>query len=384
MAAPRPLAAGPPSSYEFADRFGERVRPRLKRTIELVETPDTDLILLRPNIGADFQITNPREQDRELVQALDGSNSLAELEARFDEQEVQDAVARLQELGLVEDAADDERMPAADLARFDRQLRYFSDLAHGEETPSECQARLSRARVAVLGVGGLGGRVAWELAACGIGELWLVDGDEVELSNLNRQIQYTEADIGQSKVKLMAARIRAFNSGIRVRATQRRLESQAQLAEFVAGADLVVAAADWPAHEIESWCNAACFELGIPYITMAQLPPKVRVGPLYVPGATGCYECQQIAWRRDYPMFNSVLEKQKAQPSPAATLGPSSGLIGAQVGMDVVHFLTGLAEPASLNAACMYDMRTMEVKRSPIVPEAECSVCSHLQREVPQ
>jgi bacteriocin biosynthesis cyclodehydratase domain-containing protein len=364
--------------------LGERVRPRLKRTIELIRAPDGDLILMRPAGPGDIRIGSPRAQDRKLLHALDGSHAVAELEARFGARAVGDAIAGMQELDLIEDAADDDLVPAADMARFDRQLRYFSDLASSDGvTPSQCQARLGAARVAILGVGGLGGRVALELACCGVGELCLVDGDEVELSNLNRQIQFTEADIGASKAEAMAARLRAFNSEIRVEASARRLESQAELADFVAGADVVVASADWPAHEIEAWCNSACFELRIPYITMAQLPPKVRIGPFYVPGSSGCHECQQIAWRRDYPLFDRVIEQQKAQPSTAATLGPASGLIAAQVGMDVVHFLTGLTPPASLGAACMYDLRTMEVERLPVAPEPECPVCSHLREEIP-
>ncbi|HEY5053555.1 MAG TPA: TOMM precursor leader peptide-binding protein [Solirubrobacterales bacterium] len=315
-----------------------------------------------------------------MLGALDGNHSLVELEDRFGVEEVCDTIARMRELDLIEDTDDDELIPPADLERFDRQFRYFADLCHaGGVTPSACQERLRNARVAILGVGGLGGRVAWELACCGIGELWLIDGDRVEVSNLNRQIQYTEADVGRLKVEAMAERLRAFNSAITVTSTARRMESEAQLADFIAGADLVVDAADWPAHVIEGWCNAACFEAGIPHIGMAQFPPKVRVGPLYVPGATGCHECQKIAWRRDYPLFEVTTEQLKAQPSPAATLGPSSGLIGAQVGMDIMHFLTGIAEPASLRTACIYDLRTMEVERIPVVPEPECSVCSHLQ-----
>jgi bacteriocin biosynthesis cyclodehydratase domain-containing protein len=210
----------------------------------------------------------------------------------------------------------------------------------------------------------------------------LIDGDRVEMSNLNRQIQYSEADIGLLKAEVTAARLQAFNSELRVRTTTRRLESEEQLAEFVAGADLVVDSADWPAYEIESWCNAACFAADIPYIAMAQYPPKVRVGPLYVPGLTGCHECQRIAWRRDYPLFEATLEQLRGQESPAATLGPSSGLIGAQVGMDAMHFLTGLATPASLGTACVFDLLSMEVDRVPVVPEPSCPICSHLQPEV--
>jgi molybdopterin-synthase adenylyltransferase len=355
------------------------MRPRLKRTIEPIEAPDGDLVLMRPG-GEDIRVANPNGEEKALLQALDGSRAVGALEDHFGAQEVGDTIARLQELNLIEDAADDDLVPTTDLARFDRQLRYFSDAAKWDSpTPSECQTRLRKARIAILGVGGLGGRVALELAACGVGELRLIDGDRVEISNLNRQIQYTEADVGLLKVEIMAARLRAFNSAIRITATARRMEAQAQLADFIDGADVVVAAADWPAYEIEAWCNLACFEARIPYIGMAQFPPKVKIGPFYVPGKSGCYECQKIAWRRDYPLFDVATEQLRGGSSPAATLGATSGLIGAQVGMDVMHFVTGLVEPASVRAACLYDMRTMDVERIPISPEPDCPVCSHLQ-----
>ena len=231
----------------------------------------------------------------------------------------------------------------------------------------------------MLGVGGLGGWSAWALACCGIGEMWLVDGDRVEVSNLNRQILYTEADVGLLKVEVAAARLRAFNSAARITATARRLESQLEIADFIAGADVVIDAADWPAHDIERWCNSACFEAGIPYITMSHFPPIARVGPLYVPGVTGCFACQETAYRREYPLFDVAVEQRRAQPSPAATLGPACGLIGGQVGMEVMHLLTGLAEPSTLGNAQIYDLRTMVAKREAVVPEPDCPVCGHLQ-----
>lgn len=328
----------------------------------------------------DVRVEAASESELILLRALDGTYSMAELEARFGSREVGETIAQMRELDLVEDAADDEQIPHRDRVRFDRQLRYFSDLSQdGGVTPSQSQARLRAARVAVLGVGGLGGRAALELACCGVGELWLIDGDRVEMSNLNRQIQYSEADIGRPKAEVTAARLRAFDSNLRVRTVPRRIQGEDELRELIAGADLVVESADWPAFEIDAWCNAACFASGIPYIAMAQYPPKVRIGPLYVPGATGCHECQRIAWRREYALFESTVEQLRAQPSPAATLGPSSGLIGAQVGMDAMHFLTGLARPASFGTACMFDLLTMEVERVEVTPEPECPICSHLQ-----
>jgi len=356
-------------------------KPRIKRTTEEIETPEGDVILLRPSAEGDIRIEQPDSEERRLLAAVDGTRTVEQLRAEFGAKEVDGLISQLEELEAIDDAAEDERLAPAELARFDRQLRYFADVAGGELSAAECQERLRAAKIAVLGVGGLGSWAALALACCGIGELRLIDGDEIEISNLNRQVLYAEADLGRAKVEVAAARLGAFDSACRITATARRLESEADIAGFVAGADVVIDAADWPAHDIERWCNAACFAAGIPYITMSHFPPVARVGPLYVPGETGCFNCQEIAYRREYPLFDVVMEQQRAKPSPAATLGPACGLIGGHVALDVMHLLTGLARPSTHGVAHLYDLRTMEVKHDPVVPEPDCPVCGHLPHE---
>ncbi len=153
--------------------------------------------------------------------------------------------------------------------------------------------------------------------------MWLIDGDRVELSNLNRQILYTEADIGAAQGRGRggaAARLQLGDRG-RPRAPGGS-RARRSIADFIAGADVVIDAADWPAHDIERWCNAACFEAGIPYITMSHFPPIARVGPLYVPGRTGCFVCQEAAYRRDYPLFDVAIEQRRGEANPGGDAGP--------------------------------------------------------------
>ncbi len=358
-------------------------RPRIKRTTEQIETPNGDLYLLRPSAGADIQIENPDAEGRALLAALDGSLCREELEERFGEEAVSDLLAQLEELSLVEDAADDDLIPAAVGARYDRQLRYFSDITTGPP-PSQCQARLESARVVVLGVGGLGGASALSLACCGVGEMLLIDGDRVEETNLNRQILYSEDDIGRTKVEAAADRLGAFNSRVKLATIAERMDGKDAIAEVIEGFDLVVDAADWPAHDIEEWVNETCFAAEIPYITMSHFPPVARVGPLFVPGVTGCFACQVAAYRRNYPMFDIAIEQRRAKQSPVATMGPACNLIGGQVGLDVVHYLTRLAEPSTQGVSHIYDLRTMEVEREPVVPEPDCPVCGHLPTAMPR
>ena len=336
---------------------------------------------MRPSAKVDIQIEGPDEVERKLLDALDGKHTREELSGEFGKLEVNSVLSRLEELNVVEDAADEDLIPADVIERFDRQLRYFSDVTMGP-LPSQCQASLENARIAVLGVGGLGGGSALALACCGIGEMLLVDFDRVELSNLNRQVLYGESDVGRLKVEAAAERLAAFSSRIRLETMATRLEGEAEIVAAIEGYDLVIDAIDWPAHDVERWINSACFAAGIPYIAMSHFPPVARIGPLYVPGETGCFACQEIAFKRLYPLFDVATDQLRSKSSPAATLGPACGLIGNAVALDVMHFLTGLAEPATLGAALMFDLRTMEVQREPVPLESQCPICA--ARQTPQ
>jgi bacteriocin biosynthesis cyclodehydratase domain-containing protein len=288
---------------------------------------------------------------------------------------VSGALAQLTEIGLLDDAADDALVTARERARYDRQLRYFSDVSSRPVAPSEYQRRLREARVLMLGLGGLGSWAAYALACCGIGELILLDHDRVEPSNFNRQVLYRERDIGRLKAECAEERLAEFDSNCRLACVPRRLESAEDVAEAARGADFVVASADWPAHDIERWVNAACFELGVPFISMSHSPPVARVGPLYVPGTTGCFECQETTYRESFPMYDELVEQRRGRPSQAATLGPVCAFVGGQVALETVHKLTGICPPATLGRSRIYDLRTMTVSHEAVPRLPTCPVC---------
>lgn len=349
-------------------------RPRLKRTVEPIDAPDGSTILMRASAN-DVVLENLTDAERDLLRALDGTVSRSELDERFGATIVGEVLEQLDAWRVLDDAADEDGIPARVKERLDRQLRYFSDVTPGVPSASQCQQRLADARVVVLGAGGLGGRIALDLAAMGVGHIRLTDGDRLELSNLNRQIQYSEPDIGRLKAEVMAERLRAFNSEVEVDAACDRLESKEELEEFIKGATFVVGSADWPPYVIEHWCNAACFALGIPYIAMNQLPPFVRIGPTFVPGRTGCFDCEMTRYRREHPLMDEAIEQRRDSDPVAATLSPTTGMVSSLVSMEVLHFLTGLVEPASLGVGLTLDTRTMTIERDAVIQERGCPTC---------
>jgi bacteriocin biosynthesis cyclodehydratase domain-containing protein len=355
----------------------------VKSTAEIVEVAD-GLVLLRPS-GVevrDLKLEGDPGLLRCLLDALDGERLDTEVGAHLraaghpaGDDDVAGALAELVACGVVEDAAADAALlsPGA-LARFDRQLRFFGDLVAPGDPRALAQARLAEATVAVLGLGGLGGMAALLLAACGVGRIVGVDDDRVDTSNLARQVLYGERDIGRPKVDVAAERLVGLNGACAFAPVAQRLGSEEDVAQAIAGADVVVAAVDWPAGRIARWVNAACFAAGIPYVSMSQHPPSVRIGPTYVPGETGCFACQEAGYRHGYPLYDQALAAI-ADDSPAATYAPACGVIGSLVANEVVGLLTGLPLGACRGRSAVMDLGTLELRYEPVVRDPGCAVC---------
>jgi bacteriocin biosynthesis cyclodehydratase domain-containing protein len=203
-----------------------------------------------------------------------------------------------------------------------------------------------------------------------------VDGDVVERSNLNRQTLYREEDVGRPKAIAAARTIAAFNSRISFEPVPRRLESEAEVAAVVEGADFVVEAADWPPYRLSRWINSACAAAGVPHVGASQFPPLVRVGPTFVPGTRGCFDCLEESARARDPLFDELAAWRERAEGFAPTFAPACSLIGGVLSSDVIHHITGLAEPATLGASLVIDIRTLEQRRVAVEPMPGCPVCA--------
>ena len=198
------------------------------------------------------------------------------------------------------------------------------------------QQKLKAARVALIGMGGLGHPVAQYLAAAGVGHLALVDDDVVELSNLQRQILFTDADIGQMKAEVAAQKIAALNPHISVTAVPVRLtgdNAEALLADY----DVVVDGTDNFATRLV--VNDACY----------------RTKKILVSGAVGRFDGQVAtfkAWQSDangtpLPCYRSMLPAAPASEDDCAStgiVGALTGIIGSLVGLEVIKEVTGAGD----------------------------------------
>jgi len=225
----------------------------------------------------------------------------------------------------------------------------------------EGQQRWLDSRVLILGLGGLGSPVAMYLAAAGIGHLVLVDDDQVEMTNLQRQIAHTTASIGQSKVESAAATLAQINPDIEVTTRDERLDETA-LMEQVAKVDLVVDCTD--NFTTRFMLNRACVAHKKPLVSGAAIRMEGQIS-VYHPGVEGspCYQC-----------LYKEGEDEALTCSEAGVLSPLVGIIGSMQALEALKVLASIGTPL-IGRLLLLDAKNMEWRSLKLRPDPECPIC---------
>ncbi|MFY9578367.1 MAG: TOMM precursor leader peptide-binding protein [Gaiellaceae bacterium] len=341
-------------------------------SVEVLAGPDGRVFLLRPGTS-DLVLPEPDATDRALLDALAEPSTVETLARRTGAEPaaIEEKLEALRGVEVLTSWPADTPLDEHDAQRFDRQLPYFAELG----APAELQRRLLDATVAVLGCGGLGTWALGGLACAGIGTFVLVDDDLVEPSNLNRQVLYGDADIGRPKVECAGEWVRRFAPRTNVTTLRQRIRSVDDVVPLARAADVLVLLADWPPYELERWTNAACVAAGTPYISCGQATPIVKIGPMYVPGRSACFACEETQLRAQAPLYDDVVAMRQRTSASAMTLGPSAGVVGTMLSLEVMHTLLG--RPAATEGhALLLDIQTFKTWWEPIARDPACPICS--------
>ncbi|WP_372955921.1 HesA/MoeB/ThiF family protein [Marinobacter sp.] len=225
----------------------------------------------------------------------------------------------------------------------------------------EGQLALKKARVLVVGSGGLGCPVALYLGAAGVGELVLADDDEVELANLQRQIAFDQASVGRPKAEALAERVKAINPEISVTARMERLDGKL-LSDVVAGVDLVLDCTD--NFNTRFALNRACVAARVPLVSGAAIRGEGQISVFDSRDETSpCYHCL-------YPEQGN----EDLTCSEAGVIGPLVGMIGATQAMEAIKVISGKGRPL-VGRLLILDAWQMEWREMKLARDPDCPVC---------
>jgi molybdopterin/thiamine biosynthesis adenylyltransferase len=244
----------------------------------------------------------------------------------------------------------------------DKQLLRYSRHILLAEFGVEAQEKLLAARVLIVGAGGLGSPAAMYLAASGVGNIALADGDSVDLTNLQRQILHATESVGMGKALSGAAALARLNPDVKVDAVERRLEGEALLRE-ISRADVVLDCSDNFAtrHAI----NRACVALSKPLVSGAavRFDGQITVFDRRLPDSP-CYECL-------FP------EDSELEETPCAVMGvfaPLTGIVGSMQAAEALKLVTGIGNALS-GRLLLFDALATEWRAIRLRPDPECRVC---------
>jgi molybdopterin/thiamine biosynthesis adenylyltransferase len=223
----------------------------------------------------------------------------------------------------------------------------------------EGQRRLKGASVLVSRCGGVGGAVALELAAAGVGKIILAHAGNLKPSDLNRQILMSHDWLGRSRVECAAQRLRALNPRLEVVAVAENV-CEANVARLVEQADVVADCA--PLFEERFLMNREAVRQRKPMVECAMYELEAQITSI-VPGQTPCLACvypePPADWRRQFPVFGAV-----------------AGTVGCLGAMEVIKLLTGLGEPLQ-GRLLTCDLRTMSFRSVKTMRRSDCPVCGN-------
>ena len=236
----------------------------------------------------------------------------------------------------------------------------------------ETFSKIQDSKICIIGLGGFGSILAVTLAASGVRNFTLIDGDSVEESNLNRQFFYTQADVGSTKVHSLQRYLGNLNPETEITAIAEYLISESSITKAINGHDLVVLAADAPRLLIENWVDVACKGRQIPYL----MAHAGVLGPLYVPKNPGCYKCFQNYYIEDfgletYAQIVVALSTATQWKYPSFASGP---LIMSGIALREIIVLLGNFSRPELQGKIM-EIDTYSTAIRDLIP---CDTCSEI------
>lgn len=245
----------------------------------------------------------------------------------------------------------------------DQQLLRYSRHILLPEIGIEGQEKLLASHALIIGAGGLGSPVALYLASAGVGRLTICDGDDVDLTNLQRQIVHRTGAIGSKKVHSARATLAAINPEVNVVALAERVGGE-RLETLVASADVVVDGSDNFAtrHAV----NRACVNFRRPLVSGAGVRFDGQVAVFDMRGrASPCYHC----------LFPEHGENEDVRCAVMGVFAPVVGIIGSIQAAEALKLLAGAGEPLT-GRLLLLDALTMQVRTVKLRKDPACPVCS--------
>lgn len=353
------------------------MKPKLNSTVSVVKINDHILEFFKTNTRQQVRIKVPDDEIMNIVTSLDGSRDETEIasELNIKVDTLHNLLVFLQKKGILDNV--DPKQDFEEYDRFRRVIHFLADFSESHEHLLSMWNRIRQSKVLIVGLGAVGTWVACNLAQSGVGTLFLMDADVVDITNLHRQFGYTEENIGKRKADVLADRLRKFSPTISVIKEYSFLDDHALHIFDNEQIDLIINCADKPTvDETSLWIGEYAMGRGIPHIVGGGYNLHLSlIGQTVIPGKSACLHCFQKSLEEENKIDSSRVKKLAVKNRKVGSFGPMCSMIASMVGMEAIKVLSNDIAPANTNRRGEFDIYTMDIKYKNYERRDDCEWC---------
>lgn len=260
--------------------------------------------------------------------------------------------------------------------RHKRNINFLGNFSALGNEKYEYIAKIQEQKVLLLGLGGVGSTILFNLSALGVTNILGIDFDRVDTTNLNRQILYRESDIGKLKVSSAKRTVEEFNSDINFECINKKIEHEEDLRVIINEycPTFIICAADRPSILLNEWLNTICLENDIPWIYGGN-SESVSYYRLVIPHVTSCFKCNDLNFvsNEQCEAIEKINYIKNSQPSPENNcIASSSSMLGSMMVFDYIKYVTKMAPTKSNSSVVKIDYSSMDITENFIEKNTLC------------
>lgn len=353
------------------------MNPKLSSGISVVKINDSILEFFKSNTRQQVRIKVQDDTIMNVVNSLDGTKPVEEISKKFDVniEELEELLTYLRGKGILDNIEPREDFEKID--QFRRPIYFLSDFASSHEQQLEMWRNIKNSSVLIVGLGAVGTWAACNLVQSGVENLYLLDPDEVDITNLHRQYGYSFEDIGKKKTDALEERLKKYNPDVKISKYNLMLDENVLATFDNIKLDLIINCADKPNVDTTTlWIGEYGMKRNIPHIVGGGYNMHLSlIGQTVLPGKSACAKCFQLQLEETNTIDSQRVKKLQIKNRKVGSFGPMCSMIGSFVGMEAIKILSRCVEPANINRRGEFDIYSMNIEYKDFARRDDCEWC---------
>lgn len=355
------------------------MKPRVKSSVSVVKIDDHNIEFFLSDIREIQQIkVGDSDLIIKLIRKMDGSKSIKELSevCNINEKDLNNFVSYLKSKNYlsVDNLIDDN-----DYKKYKRVIHFLSNYFSAPIDILKSWNQLKNSTVVIVGAGTVGTWVTINLVQSGVTNFIIIDDDNIEYTNLQRQVGYFYHQIGEKKVETLKNRLLDINPKINVKTFDSKIYSSDDLENLInyKPIDLIINCSDFPTvDETSTWVGEYCMPRKIPHIIGGGYNLHASlIGQTIIPFESACFKCFEKNLNEEQALQFKSLKKMEVSNRKIGNIGPASNIIASFIGMEAVKILAKIITPGNLNRRGEFNILTMDLSFKNFEKDKNCPWC---------